>query len=176
VSIPTKVRTAVRERVWDLAVQVDWATLSDSARSRKYEEWTRDPLIGGLLGNYIDPKQVRVYLKDSVIKPYVIALRSGQARPLRALGLPEDALSSESYIKPHGRRLPDGSVVCWGQARDWKAILVAVWERAYEEPGASPFGAVLSGASGQWAAQAVRDRAEELGRRLGIPRLVWLDT
>ena len=175
-SIPTKVRNAVRERVWDLAEQVDWATLSDSARSRKYEEWTRDPLIGGVLGNYVDPKQVRVYLKDSVIKPYVIALRSGHARPFRALGLSDDSISSEAYIKPHGRRLSDGRVVCWGQARDWKAILLAVWERAYEERGASPFGAVLSGASGQWAEPAIRDKAEELSRRLGVQRLIWLET
>ena len=175
-SIPTKVRVAVRERVWALANEGDWTTLPDSARSRKYEEWTRDPDIGGVLGNYIDPKQIRVYLKDSVIKPYVIALRSGQVRPFRALGLAEDTLTAEVYFKPHGRRLEDGRVVCWGQARDWKVVLLAVWERAHEKAGATAYGAVLSGATGQWAADAGRAKAGELARRLGVRHLIWLDT
>src|SRR3989442_15416146 len=130
-SIPAKVRLAVRERVWSLAKEVDWPTLPDSARSRKYEEWTRDPEIGGLLGHYVDPKQVRVYIKDTVIKPYVRAGGSDQARPLRVAGVPENARLVESYVKPHGRRLDDGRVVCWGNARDWKGVLLAVYERAY---------------------------------------------
>jgi hypothetical protein len=174
-SIPAKVRLAVRERVWSLAKEVDWPTLPDSARSRKYEEWTRDPEIGGLLGNYVDPKQVRVYIKDSVIKPYVIALRSDQARTFRALDIPHDALMAEGYLKPHGRRLEDGRVVCWGQARDWKLVLLAVWERAYENPSATPYGAVLNSATGQWAADAFRAKALDLAQRLGVRHLIWLD-
>lgn len=175
-SIPASVRYSVRERVWTLADAAGWATLPDSVRSRKYEEWTRDPKIGGLLGNYVDPKQVRVYLKDSVIKPYTIARGGDQTRPFRALRLPDDTITAEGYMKPHGRRLEDGRVVCWGQARDWKGVVLAVWERAHDQPGATPYAAVLTAATGQWAMDQLRAKAKELANRLGIGQLVWLDT
>jgi hypothetical protein len=145
-------------------------------RSRKYEEWTRDPEIGGVLGHYIDPKQVRVYLKDSVIKPYTIARGRDHSRAFRALSLADDSSMAAGYTKPHGRRLEDGRIICWGQARDWKMILLAVWERARDEPGAEPYAAVLTVATGQWSAELFRAKATELAERLGILRVIWLDT
>src|SRR5207253_1228063 len=48
-SLPPKTRKSIRDKVWTLADRADWLTLSDSIRSRKYEEWTRDPEIGGVL-------------------------------------------------------------------------------------------------------------------------------
>jgi hypothetical protein len=158
-----------------MADEVDWLALPDSARSRKYEEWTRQPEVGGVLSNYIDPKRVRVYLKDSIIKPYTIARTTSHLRPFRALGLSDSAPTVVTYLKPHGRRLKDGRVVCWGQARDWKMVLLAVWERAYDETNAEPYGAVLTGASGQWSAEVIRQKAQEVAERLSISRLVWLE-
>lgn len=174
-SIPPGVRAQIRRRIWALADEIDWATLADSARSRKYEEWTRDPDIGGVLGNYIDPKHVRVYLKDSVIKPYTIARGSDHTRPLRALGLGDTEPVEQEYLKPHGRRFADGRIVCWGQARDWKAVIVSVWERAVDAGFATPYAAVLTGANGPWGSDAFREKAERLARRLDVARVVWLD-
>ena len=173
--IPSRVRNDIRDRLWAVADKIDWMTLPDSARSRKYEEWTRDGDIGGVLGNYLDSKRVRVYIKDSIMKPYIRVRSSDEIRPLRAAGVDEFMVSIETYIKPHGRRLSDGSVVCWGQAREWKDVLVAAWERAYENR-AVPRAAVLTAASGKWAGGALRAKAEDLARRLGVPSLIWLDT
>jgi hypothetical protein len=175
-TLPTKIRLMVREQVWRLADEADWLTLPDAARTRKYEEWTRDPEIGGVLGRYVDAKQVRVYLKDSVIKPYTIARGSDPSRPFRVLGLAEGVSVAAGYTKPHGRCLGDGRVVCWGQARDWKGVLLAAWERAYEQRGARPYGVVLTSAGGQWASEGLRARGEELRRRLGVEHLVWLES
>jgi hypothetical protein len=175
-SIPDGVRESIREKVWALADQVGWMALSDSARSKKYEEWTRDQQIGGVLGHYVDPKQVRVYIKDTVIKPYVRARSSDHARPLRVVGIPEDAHMVEVYVKPHGRRLADGKVVCWGNARDWKSILLAVYERAYLADGATPYAAVLMAASGRNADDGFRIMVSDVAERLGIGCVRWLDT
>jgi hypothetical protein len=175
-SIPDGVRERIREKVWALADQVGWMALSDSARSKRYEEWTRDPEIGGVLGQYVDPKQVRVYIKDTVIKPYVRAGGSDQARPLRVAGVPENARLVESYVKPHGRRLDDGRVVCWGNARDWKGVLLAVYERAYVVKNATPYSAVLMASSGRYAEDGFRAMVADVAARLGIGNLRWLET
>jgi len=50
-TIPGDVRKAVRERVWDAADELDWATMSDPARSRRYEQWTADRRSAGSLLN-----------------------------------------------------------------------------------------------------------------------------
>jgi hypothetical protein len=166
----------MRRKVWGIADGLGWISLSDAARSKKYEEWTRDPDIGGVLGQYLDPKRVRVYLKDTIVKPYVIAKGSDQARPLRVAGVPEDAKFVESYIKPHGRRFANGSVVCWGNARDWKGVLLAVYERAYVVDGATPSAAILMEASGRYSDDGFRAMVADLADRLGIRSLSWLDT
>lgn len=81
---------------------------------------------------------------------------------------------AEGYIKPHGRRMADGRIVCWGNSRDWKLVLMAVFERAWLAPGASPFGAVLleTGKTGGTRARRLVSTAAE---RLGIERLEWID-
>ena len=43
----------------------------------------------------------------------------------KLLGIPDDPAVAETYIKPHGRRLIDGKVICWRLSRDWKTILFA---------------------------------------------------
>ena len=168
-TLPTKIRLMVREEVWRLADEADWLTLPDAARTRKYEEWTSRS------GDRGRPRSVRGReagscgtLKDSVIKPYTIARGSDPSRPFRVLGLAEGVSVAASYTKPHGRCLGDGRVVCWGQARDWKGVLLAAWERAYEQRGARPYGVVLTSAGGQWASEGLRARGEELRRRLGV--------
>jgi hypothetical protein len=175
-ALPKAVRTRIRELVWAEADQIGWVTLPDASRSRKYEEWTGHPEVGGVLGRYVDAKQVRVYLKDSVIKPYTHALESDDGRVLRTLGIQDPAPVEVHFTKPHGRRLSDGRVVCWGQARNWKAVLLAVWERARSFPDATPYSAVLVAAYGPWAEPGLRSKARDLADRLGVERLVWLDT
>lgn len=88
------------------------------------------------------------------------------------LGLPEDCDVTESYIKPHGRRLADGRQIAWSRATEWKATLLALHERSIE-PGGRPHGAVLFEA-GTKDPQS-RSVVESAARKLDIEKLIWID-
>ena len=173
--IPLAIRKEIRARVWSAADTLGWPTLTDVERANYYELWTRDPMIGGQLGHFMDPRKVRVYIKDSLIKPYERSrLSHCEGDVWRLLSLSNAAASSERYIKPHGRRLSDGKVVCWGKSRDWKFILMAVFERAHVHPGSCPFGAVLL-ESGRTTEDRKRRLIMDAARCLGIHKLAWLE-
>ena len=144
-------------------------------RAKQYELWTRNPAIGGRLGHFMDPRRVRVYIKDSVIKSYERSrLSLLESEVWRLLSYAARDAPAERYIKPHGRRLPDGKIVCWGNSRDWKLILMAVFERAHARPGSETFGAVLV-ESGRTSEEHRRRLVRDAASRLGIQELAWLD-
>lgn len=175
-SVPDHVREQLRGQLWTLADHIGWANLSPAAKSQHYENWTLDPKIGGLLAHYIDKGQVRVYLKDTLLKDYSREQSGDESRPFRILGIAPGTRAVQSYIKPHGRRLNDGRVLCWGRAADWKAILLAVHERTYVSSKARAFAAVLTHAVGRYQEERVRAMVEDASKKLGIERVTWLDT
>ena len=67
--IPETIRDDLRDRLWGAADSLRWSTLPAAERAKHYELWTRDPAIGGRLGHFMDPRKVRVYIKDSLINP-----------------------------------------------------------------------------------------------------------
>ncbi len=174
-SLPDAERERIRQRIWDTADRIGWLSLSLSDKTRYYEQWTDDEEIGGVLARYLDKGSVRVYIKDSLIKPYTRVRRSDESRPLRVLNVSEDASMAETYIKPHGRRLTDGRVICWGRADDWKLLLMAAFERAYRAK-ATPHAVVLENAVGRYGDLGARRMVEDAATRLGIARVVWLET
>ena len=173
--MPDAIRDDIKDRLWAAADSLRWSTLSDVERAQHYELWTRDPLIGGRLGHFMDPRKVRVYIKDSLVKPYErsrLSLLEGDV--WRLLSFPNPGPHAQRYIKPHGRRLQDGKIICWGKSRDWKLILMAVFERSQARPGSEAFGAVLL-ESGRTADEHQRRLIREAASRLGIGKLAWLD-
>ena len=94
---------------------------------------------------------------------------------MNLLGLPDDPSVVETYIKPHGRRLTDGKVICWGLSRDWKAILFAVFERAHVASSGVPFAAVIMFPTGKCQQPEYRQMIQTASERLGITRLEWYD-
>ena len=81
---------------------------------------------------------------------------------------------SEAYIKPHGRRLEDGKVVCWGKSRDWKLILMA-GVRARSNPARfDPVRPVLL-ETGPTSETRKRSLVADVASRLGIEKLAWLE-
>lgn len=173
--IPENIRDGIRDRLWETADQLGWSSMGDSARSKYYELWTRDQTIGGQLAHYMDPRKVRVYIKDSLLKPYERArLLENEEAIWRLLGMSAPTAFSETYIKPHGRRLEDGRVVCWGKSRDWKLILMAVFERGQARRDSSAFGVVLL-ETGPTAEKGKRSLVMSAATRLGIEKLVWLE-
>ena len=175
-SVSDKVREDLKERLWRLADEIVWMNLSQSQKAKYYEDWTRDPKIGGVLARYIDKGQVRVYLKDTLLKDYTRTRLADTCRPFRVLDIPQTAPVSRSYVKPHGRKLEDGRVVCWGRAEDWKLVLMAVHERAHLSKNGKPFAAVLLQTAGRYQSREVRDMVEAASKKLGIEKLVWLET
>src|SRR3990170_4023763 len=119
-SIPENVRQRIKDGLWKTADQIGWATLASSSKSRLYEKWTREDEIGGVLGRYMDRGQIRVYLKDTLLKDYTRErLANDTRRIFNAAGIKSNMQESERFIKPHGRRFVDGSVICWGRAEEW---------------------------------------------------------
>ena len=108
------------------------------------------------------------------MKAYGQSRLADESRPFRVLDIGTNAQVIETYEKPHGRRLADGRVVCWGRADDWKNVLMAVHERSF--PGfRKPFAVVLMLAMGKFNQEDSRAVVVDAANKLGVERLVWLD-
>lgn len=174
-TIPSEIRDALRDRLWEQCDDLGWMSLQDVERARYYEQWTRDSTIGGQLAQVMDARKVRVYIKDSLIKPYVRArLSLNDAEVWRLLDLSGDDRVAQTFIKPHGRRLEDGRIIGWGRSRDWKSVLMAVFERSRALKSYSAFGVVLL-ESGKTEAEKSRSLVREAASLLGIEKLAWLE-
>jgi hypothetical protein len=173
--MPDDVRDRLRNLIWSRADELGWSGLPDGERAKQYEQWTRDADIGGVLGHYMDPRKVRVYIKDSLLKPYERARLSGTERQiLDSVAVPSDDEVAQRYIKPHGIRFSDGRIVSWGNSRDWKSVIMAMFEREALNPGSQAFGMVLI-ESGKTADATTRAVVREAANRLRIIRVEWID-
>ena len=174
VTVPDQVREELRRDLWAQADALGWSDLSAADKTRCYERWTQDPAIGGSLARYMDPPRVRVYLKDAIFKPYSRAKLGDWTRCARALDV-DAAPAVETFIKPHGRKLSDGRVICWGPASSWKAILMSLHERTFGRE-ADPFGAVFLRSIGRYREDSSRRMVEDAAVKLSVKRVVWLET
>jgi hypothetical protein len=175
VTVPDEVREELRRELWAKAETLGWSELSAADKTRHYEHWTRDPRIGGVLARYMNPPRVRVYLKDAIFKPYSRARLGDWKRCAVAIGVePESTI--ESFIKPHGRQLCDGRVVCWGPATSWKMVLMALHERTFGREALCPFAAVFLRSVGRYREESARRIVEGAATMLRIERVLWLET
>lgn len=178
--VPNDVRIGLREKLWALADELGWSSLGWSEKSTYYESWTKDPEIGGLLGNFMDQRRIRVYIKDTVMKGYARSRLADPKRVMRVLGLEEeggngDDLVITDYERPHGRLLRNSRVIAWGDAKDWKAVLMALHERAYSVSEGKPFAGVLMSATGRFLEEDFREMVQDAASKLGVERLLWLE-
>lgn len=174
VRIPDPIRKGLRQKLWALADDLDWPRREWYEKSAQYEAWTRDAEVGGLLAGYMDQRQIRVYIKDTIMKGYVRSRQASTSLPFSALGIDGEPEIAESHERPHGRRLKDGRVIVWGTADDWKLVLTAVHERSWGIVGARPFAAVLMWSVGKFAEPSLRAMVQDASDKLKIERLVWL--
>jgi hypothetical protein len=165
----------MRELLRERAETLDWPKLSALERAGYYENWAKDPKVGGVLANFMDPRKVRVYIKDSLMKPYQRhRLHDEFKQVLRSLNVEEASVGVvATFSQPHGRQLADGRIICWGNTRDWKVVLFAVFERGFTRS-AIPFAAVLLN-NGRPMDQVLARTAAEARSRLGIDLLQWID-
>jgi hypothetical protein len=174
-SVPDSVRQTLRNALWESADNLRWPNLSTTAKSRQYEAWTRDPNIGGVLSRYIPLSDVRVYLKDTLLKGFAQDRLSDDSMPRRMLGLSVHEKVVAKYTKPHGQVLKDGRIICWGRAASWKTILMAAYERAHEDRELKAFGVILTDAVGRYAEIKTRKIVEDAAHRLGVQKVVWVE-
>jgi hypothetical protein len=174
-TLPANVRTQVRDRLWAWADELGWAALPATQRAVQYALWTDAPEIGGVLNRYMPKGKVRVYIKDTLLKDYSRTHLGGKDLPLRVLRIDPGTLAVEEFIKPHGRVLSDGRVVCWARAADWRHVLLALHERTFGQDGRIAFGAVLLQANGKFADQGFRAMVRSAADKLGVQNLVWLE-
>jgi hypothetical protein len=128
-----------------------------------------------MLVRFIDNGKIRVYIKDTLLKDYPRARLADEKRPLRVCGVEENAEVVNRYVQPHGRRLADGRIVCWGRAEDWKSILMALHERAFLIKNSKPHAAVLMYADGRFREAQFRAMVKAAAQKLCIAAVVWLD-
>ena len=173
-TVPSAVRIPIQRRLWEVADAVAWESLPVASKTQYYEGWARDPNVGGVLERHMDRRRVRVYLKDTIMKTYGQSRLSDASRPFCGLDIDVNTHVAEVFERPHGRRLSDGRVICWGRAEDWKGVLMAIHERSFRHP-YKPFGVILMCAKGKYQQQGNRAIVEDAANKLGIGRLVWLD-
>lgn len=171
-SVPTKIRREIKEMLWSEADRLDWPSLSANDKSRYYSVWTETQNIGGRLGMFMDPRQVRVYIKDTLLKDYTRETSAGHDLAFRVLGLAPETQFTATYIKPHGRLLADKRQIAWSKASEWKVTLMALHERAFGS--GTPYGAVLTHAGSKFANEEDRRVVESAAAKLGIEKIVWL--
>ncbi|CAM5578704.1 hypothetical protein [Streptomyces canus] len=66
--IDEEIRGEVLSEVYRQIEELDWDGLSSRERSRCYEQWVNDPLIGDKLARFIPREKVRVWIKDGPVK------------------------------------------------------------------------------------------------------------
>jgi hypothetical protein len=174
-AVPKEVRDRIRQRIWDKADELDWSRMADLDRTAWYENWSKEKEVGGALAHFMDPRKVRVYIKDSLLKPYLRGqLEDDAVNALLAVGLRKEDGTRKSYEKPYGLFMCDGKIVCWGNSRDWKSIIISVFERAYRLDSGVPYAAVLI-ETGKTTNPGVREMIRAVGAKLGLSNIVWID-
>ena len=172
-SVPPSIRREVKELLWREADRLGWSALTASDKSRYYSVWTETEGIGGKLGQYMDPRKVRVYIKDTLLKSYAMEASADPGKIFKVLGIGEDAIIAVTYIKPHGCLLSDGRQIAWSRASEWKATLMALHERAFGE--GELFTAVLTDSVSRFRDPSERAVVESATNKLGLKKLIWLD-
>lgn len=174
-TIPETIKSEVVRRLTTAIVDADWDALAGPERTARYLAFTTDPRIGGVLAGYMDASKVRLYIKDTLMKPLARQrLRAQERSVMSVLGIEEEAVIAERYERPYGTRFHDGRIVCWGAAEKWKLILMAMHEREFEAPKSTAFGVALLPPLSRFEGTRIRALVEDAARKLGVMRLEWL--
>ena len=119
----------IRRRVHQLADAADWMHLTVEQRRALYEKWSADPGVGGALGQVMQPTQVRVYLKDTLMKSYFRAKRTRLPELLSAMSLPLDGVTRR-FTAPTAILTEGPRLYTLTPAIHWKIALMNTFERA----------------------------------------------
>lgn len=175
-AVPSEIRDIIKQKIWNKADELGWSKLPDFDRATWYENWSKDKDIGGALSHFMDTRKIRVYIKDSLLKPYLRSrIQDDWPKVAATLGVPpHENLHKRKFEKPCGVQLPDGKIISWGHSRDWKSILVSVFERSFGSDESSAYGAALI-ETGKTTNAGLREMIVNAGQRLGVEKIVWIE-
>lgn len=175
-AINADVRERIKEKVWAKAQELGWEKISHAEKSKWYENWSKDKDVGGVLSRYMDTRSIRVYIKDTLLRPYLRTCLERSWEQVRAvLGAEVEARTVTSrMVKPHCHILEGEIVVCWGNSRDWKDLVISVYERAYALDKGIAYGVALLESEKKMDYQT-KKMVSDLAARLGILNIYWLD-
>jgi hypothetical protein len=173
-SVPDDVRAALQQRLWKEADALDWSNLTASRKSSQYESWTVSPSVGGILQQYMDRGQIRVYIKDTLLKKYTQHKIADPAVVLRILKLSEADIVKK-YEKPHGFMTLDKQLVAWGDSSDWKLILMGIFERSHRSFGSRMRAVLLKRAHAHFHDDESTGMVKDACQKLGIEEVYFLD-
>lgn len=183
--MPPSIRSEVAARVLRRALDANWEDLPQLARSSLFEEWSRDPDIGGVIAQYVPQDRVRLWIKDGPIKGYQ---RARMGLGPYAKYLPQTVPAEEAIAS----RLPGGKWVCdpnsisvkpsrfiarkeeqslevlWGTTTELKHL---IWHWLKAESNDSMRLVVVS-TSDRPVTREIREQCERISARLGTPILV----
>ncbi|MEH0936773.1 hypothetical protein [Micromonospora psammae] len=138
--IPESLRRAIIAEIYRQADAIDWDGLSAPDRTRWYKRWINDSSIGKPLEPYLEPDQVRLWIKDGPMKHYrrarsgigpyadLVASRLPDAPRLAQLAFGEawTALAGSVRDKPNRCLVSPGDdqlTMIWGPARAFQSLL-----------------------------------------------------
>ena len=174
-SLPDPVRDRLRDLLWEKCDEISWINLPSPEKSRYYDTWSRSTEIGGELAQFLDPRAVRVYIKDTLLKDYTRSRLSNPSPVLEHLGIPADRAVSEKYQKPYGLRFEDGGVITWSRGAEWKTTLISARVRADLSRSGRPEGVVLVGPASR-ISDTVKgcEMVKRIASDLGIESFKWV--
>lgn len=160
--------------LWRQADELQWHALGPSEKSRYYTVWTESEAIGRRLSAFMDPRSVRVYIKDTLLKGYGREKLNEHQDQIFRIVRRSEADICDSFIKPHGFRFADQSLVAWGRADDWKVILGSIFERM-EGHTINDVVVVFFRSAPRFMRDDSRGLVEKAASRLGVTKVVWFD-
>lgn len=168
-----QIKKSVAKKVHSIADKIDWSHLTIPERQKCYEEWTDDPEIGGTLSKIIEPRRVRVYLKDTIMKEYAKSKRPELRKLLASLSYSYNTVSKE-YVKPISLFCDGNKMYTIAVAKEWKIALLSAFERGYEVKNIKEnLLFVIDHTSGRFVDNSFRELIEDASNRLGI-KIIWV--
>lgn len=174
--VPPDIRIQIMKRLWKIADELDWMALSNDTRSRHYDNWTKDPKVGGILARFLAPTEVRHYIKDGLLKIYCREKRGSELVSIcRLAGIDGEFTTRQTFERPNGCVLQDGTMITWGAADGWKIVLMSAFERWHLAQSKVPHAVVFTRAASHFGDLAARGVVETAASRLDVGRVVWRD-
>lgn len=167
------IKLKITKEIYAIADEIDWLHLTISERQKHYEIWTADPNIGGQLEEVIDPRRVRVYLKDTIMKQYSKSKRPDLKKLLSQYSITYEKITRE-FSKPVSLLCDTRDLYTLAVAKEWKTAIMSAFERGYSVRNLRQNKIFITDHTiGRFVDQSYRTLIQTAGYKLGI-EIVWV--